>query len=136
MRQEAIVLRNGQPAPVIVRRTSACTGDCEGCGLCEPGQKLTVEADNAIGAEVGQTVLIETSTGTVLNAALLVYALPLVAFWVIYFTAQALGVSGLLLPLLGVLGFAASYFAARAYDRKRAARPVCTIVSMGNEGTI
>jgi positive regulator of sigma E activity len=70
-------------------------------------EKLIVEAENRIGADAGDWVLIEGSTGKVAQAIALVYVLPLVLFFLCFFLAELLighgtgaGIIGFLLGLL------------------------------------
>ncbi len=129
MRQEALVLEGGETARVMVLRSSACTGDCGSCGGCHEAKPIYADARNAIGAEKGQAVYVETETGVVMISAVLVYLLPLGLFLAGYFIAQALGASGPF-PAVCALGAAVlGFFGAKRYDRKRAGQPACAIVA-------
>ena len=134
MKQEAKVVRGGTIARVMVLRSSACTGDCEGCGFCEAGQPLYVDAYNPSGAQGGQTVVVETETNTVMLSAVLVYLLPLIVFLVVYFAVQAIG-TGEHVPIACASGsFVLSFLVARGYNKKKTGQPACTIVEIRDNG--
>lgn len=105
-------------AQVICIRESACSGDCHkcsGCGAAKEAILLTV--DNPIGADVGDLVNLRSETGPVLKAAMVLYMMPLVLFFVGYGLAAALNMSG---ALFGSLAFAASIVLIVMYDRRMA----------------
>ena len=64
-------------AKVKITRSSACGESCAACGMC-PGKETVIEAKNDCGAVKGDTVLLNMSSGKVLNAAFLVYIVPVV----------------------------------------------------------
>lgn len=117
MRQKATV-ESVQPngtATLLVRRQSACSGDCHKCGGCGAvGQTLRVRADNPIGAQSGEIVYVESQSKTVLSAAVLVYLLPMLLFVAGYLAAAALGWHA---ALVGGCCFAAGLLPAFAYNR-------------------
>lgn len=129
-----MVIRGGRIARVMVRRMSACSGDCENCGFCEEGRPVYTEAYNDIQAAEGQSVVIETETRVVLLSALLVYLLPLAVFLAGYLIARESGVSDLLSLLCAAAAAAASFAGAKFFDRKRAGKPQCTIVAICEDG--
>lgn len=114
----------------MVRRETACTGDCEGCGLCAEGRPLYADAYNLAQAKEGQTVIVETATNMVMTAVVLVYLLPLVVFLAVYFVMQAFGAENVLSVICALAGCAASFFAARYYNQKCMGKPSCTIVDV------
>lgn len=91
MQQRARVtacLPNGR-AQIAVIRESACSGDCHHCAGCGAVQQTVhAVAQNPIGAQCGEVVLIESAGGTVLLAAALIYLLPLGLFLGGYLTAM------------------------------------------------
>lgn len=103
-------------ATVVHIRESACSGDCHKCSGCGAAKETIVfEAKNEVGARVGDLVKVESATGPVLQAALVMYMLPMILF----FAGYALG--DILLGMGGLGGgicFAASIAIAVAYDRK------------------
>ena len=122
MRQTAQVIRSVSPGyvEVKVRRASACAsahncGSCDHCSMMENAPEVVVVAQDPKGAEVGDTVTVESDTSTVLGAALALYIVPIILFFVGYFLgggplgmteSGAIGVGGIgfLLGLAGALG--------------------------------
>ena len=105
MRQTVQVTAIPSPgmAEVTVERRSACSGDCHSCGGCSAyTQRMTVVAENPIGAVPGDRVVVETSTGTVMAAAALVYLVPLATFFLGYCMGELLSVRP---ALSGIVGF-------------------------------
>jgi sigma-E factor negative regulatory protein RseC len=87
MRNEATVVAvNGNRATVEARRLSACEGchkkvEGEGCSVCTlmgGDGAIRTEAENPLGAVVGDRVIIESGTGRMLWYAALVFLLPIV----------------------------------------------------------
>ena len=124
MTQTVTVLsvREGK-AEVVYDRPTACHNDCAhcagGCGSTVAHEKITVTAENPIGAMPGDQVVIEAAGTQIYGAILLVYALPIALFFPGYFLGQALGLSG---ALTGVLGFFLGVAAAVATGRAMARR--------------
>lgn len=110
---------SGTFAEVSYLRPTACHGDCDhcagGCGEMAAKEQVTVRAENTIGAAVGDRVVIETETGKVFSAIFLVYALPIVLFFLGYFLLSGRGLG----PLGGVLGFILGTAAAVILSRGR-----------------
>lgn len=73
-----VISLDGEYAVVEVMRTSACAGCSkqEGCIACK--KKTRTRAYNSAGAKAGDTVTLESASGTVLLYALVVFVLPLV----------------------------------------------------------
>ena len=94
MEQKVRVLRlleNGR-AQVIHVRESACSGDCHKCSGCGAAKEtMLLEAENPIGARVGDLVTVSSDTKSVLTAAAVVYLLPLVLFFLGYALAGGWG---------------------------------------------
>ena len=82
----------GGMAEISVLRKSACGHDCEECAGCGVSG---ASARNDARAEVGQKVVVESSTKNLLGVMLLVYLLPIVLFLVGYFATGALESEGL-----------------------------------------
>ena len=86
----------GGMAEISVPRKSACGHDCEECAGCGvSGASVRAVARNDARAEVGQKVVVESSTKNLLGVMLLVYLLPIVLFLVGYFATGALESEGL-----------------------------------------
>ena len=102
-------------ATVFHVRESACSGDCHKCSGCGAAKEaIVVEARNAIGAQVGDLVKIEAESGPVLKAAVVMYMVPMILFFVGY----AIGAIWGLGALVGGLFFALSIALVVVYDRK------------------
>jgi len=79
------VLEN-HSARISVKRKSACSADCENChGCAHPEETITVTAYNAAEAQVGETVLVESSSKQVIGLAALLYIMPVVLMIAAYF---------------------------------------------------
>lgn len=103
-------------ATVIHVRESACSGDCHKCSGCGAAKEAIVfEARNPIGARTGDLVKVESETGPVLKAAVVLYMVPLVLFFVGYALGDALWGLG---ALTGCAAFLLSICLAVVYDRK------------------
>ena len=102
-------------ALVVCVRESACSGDCHKCSGCGAAKEAVVfTADNPIGAKRGDLVKVESSTAPVLKAAVVLYVLPLVLFFLGYWLGTLPGAFG---ALGGVLGFVLGVVIVVAYDR-------------------
>jgi len=123
MREEARVIKiEGNLAQLEIERKSACRT----CGLCSLRGKDTMiaEADNSIGAKVGEIVRIEIPSSIILKGAILFYILPLVAL----ILGMALGIkitkhqTGSL--ILGFSLFIFSYILIWLHGKKRKAQNI------------
>jgi sigma-E factor negative regulatory protein RseC len=102
-------------ATVYHIRESACSGDCHKCSGCGAAKEAIVfEAKNPIGARPGDLVTVESASGPVLKAAMVMYMLPMVLF----FSGYALGSVWNLGALVGCASFVLSIVLAVVYDRK------------------
>ena len=88
MKTKATVVEIIDPdiAVVSVERRAACDGchkqaegECSVCSLMASGKTMKARAYNAVGAAVGDTVVLESSSACVLGYAALVFLLPIVA---------------------------------------------------------
>lgn len=86
MTQNGVVTRllDGGQAEVAVERGTACGGNCGSCEACVYARSLLVPADNAVFAQPGDKVILESGTGGIVGAALLIYFVPLVFFFLGY----------------------------------------------------
>ena len=111
------VFDNGT-AQVICIRESACSGDCHKCSGCGAAKEaILLTAENPIGAGVGDLVSIQSETGPVLKAAVVLYMMPLVLFFAGYAVGAVLDLSG---ALTGSLAFVLSIILIVLYDRRMA----------------
>lgn len=103
-------------ATVIHVRESACSGDCHKCSGCGAAKEAVLfEASNPIGAGRGDLVKVESATGPVLKAAVVLYVIPLVLFFLGYYLGTLPGNFG---ALFGCLGFVLGVLIVVVYDRK------------------
>ena len=107
-------------AQVLHVRQSACSGDCHKCSGCGAAQEaIVLEAENPIGAAVGDFVTVCAATGPVLKGAAMLYMVPLVLFFLGYVLGVAAWGAG---GLTGCLAFVLGIAAAVIYDRRVAAK--------------
>ena len=79
-------------ALVIRIRESACSGDCHKCSGCGAAKEAVLfTAANPIGAGRGDLVKVESETGPVLKAAVVLYVIPLVLFFLGYYLGTLTG---------------------------------------------
>lgn len=103
-------------ALVVHIRESACSGDCHKCSGCGAAKEAVIfSAVNHIGASRGDLVKVESATGPVLKAAVVLYVIPLVLFFLGYYAGSLLGGYG---PLISCLGFVLGVILVVVYDRK------------------
>ncbi len=116
------VLEDGR-AEVAVKRQSACGHDCSkcggGCSEMMVSSTVAVIAENPLRAMPGDSVRVESATKGVLGAAVLVYLVPFLLFFLGYFLgAGALALGEGAGTALGVLGFALGVLLAVLADRR------------------
>ena len=93
MKAEGIVKEKSADAVVVsVIRDGACGGNCSACGSCG-GKVIKVIAKNGVNAEVGDKVLLESDSKTVLLAVFLLYILPIVIFFALFAVLYSFSVS-------------------------------------------
>ncbi len=103
-------------AMVIHVRESACSGDCHKCSGCGAAKEAVLfTASNPIGACRGDLVKVESETGPVLKAAVVLYVIPLILFFLGYYLGTLPGNFG---ALFGCLGFVLGVGIVVIYDRK------------------
>ena len=102
-------------ATVVHIRESACSGDCHKCSGCGAAKEAVLfEAVNAIGARRGDLVKVESAAGPVLKAAVVLYVIPLVLFFLGYYLGTLAGNFG---SLVACLGFVLGVVIVVMYDR-------------------
>ena len=102
MTQDATVIRivDRYTAEVEVKRATACAGDCDKCaahhGCSEMAvydKKIRVLVRNPVYAKVGNLVEISTETNRLLGIMIVLYILPLLAFFAGYIVPAMMGMS-------------------------------------------
>lgn len=115
------VLDNGT-AEVAVKRQSACGHDCSkcggGCSELMVSSTVAVVAANPVLAMPGDMVRVESSTGGVLKAAVVVYLVPFILFFLGYFICAAAHLGGGVSAAVGGIGFAVGVLLAVLLDRQ------------------
>ena len=102
-------------ASVLIVRESACSGDCHKCSGCGAAKEtVVVNAQNLIGASRGDLVKVESATGPLMKAVMVLYVLPLILFFLGYYLGSLAGNFG---ALGGGLGFALGVAVVILYDR-------------------
>lgn len=123
-------------AMVIHIRESACSGDCHKCSGCGAAKEaILLKADNPLGAGAGSLVTIESASGPVLKAAVVLYVLPLVLFFLGYLVGALTAGMG---ALGGCLGFVLGVAVVIRYDRhlSRQAAAVYTITGFAEDALL
>lgn len=109
-------------AELEVRRMTACGHDCKDCAGCS--QVVTGETvvlvKNELNANLGDVVLVESQSSQVLTAAMIVYILPFLLFFVGYFSCSSLfsQPEGAIPAIGGLIGFGLGLFGAVFWDRR------------------
>jgi positive regulator of sigma E activity len=113
-------------AVVEVQRTSACDGchkkedgkECSVCSLVGGDRSFSARAENSLGAEVGDSVLVETDTGRVMWYAVLVFLLPLLASGVGLAVASVFGATPLIQTACAIAAFLIAFIGLFLYSKK------------------
>lgn len=109
---------SGGRVEVSVPRKSACGHDCESCAGCGmTGSSTYAVAEDPIGVQVGQKVVVESGNKKLYGTMLLVYIVPIVAFLLGYFCSAPLGSEGARYAAAIVL-FCLGILPAIFYDRR------------------
>lgn len=125
----------GNEAVVEIQRSSACGESCASCkGGCVPTRKY-VDVLNIPQAKVGQRVKIELQTRKVLNAAMIMYGIPLISvfigvmfgIWVSIPLGYESSQEGLGI-VMGLIFLVLSYVGIRLWDRGRKTKEKVEIV--------
>ena len=106
MTQNGVVtklLDNGR-AEVSVERGTACGGHCDGCETCIYDTTVRISAMNDVHARPGDRVVLESGTGSVMGAAMLVYLVPVLLFFAGYAAGAAAGLTQGLCILTSLAG--------------------------------
>lgn len=126
MTQYAIVkkLVGSDRAEVEVMRGTACGEECGSCEVCKFASKMRIEVGNAVYAQLGDRVEIETKSSRIYGAAFLVYVVPFILFFIGYGIASALGMTQGQSVLTSFAFFAAGVGAAVVIGRRKDKTPI------------
>lgn len=126
MKQTGLVVEIvNDKAKIRMQRHTAC-GDCGACQVSESQLKLTLEAENIVGAKPGDFVEVDMETLDFLSATIIVYLFPLLALMIGiiggFYGVLALGFSfntaqGIA-AVLGILAAALTYLGIRYNEAK------------------
>lgn len=127
------LLPNGR-AEVAVKRQSACGHDCSkcggGCSELMVSSTVAVVAANPLKAMPGDMVTVESSTGGILGAAVVVYLVPFLLFFAGYFLMAMAGMGEGVSASVGVLGFVVGMVLAVLLDRRvRKSRSISFLIT-------
>ena len=104
---KVVKIENGKTY-VMIKRTSACTGDCKSCSGCET-KPIICEAVNNKDAKCGDDVVIFSDTKKTLYLAFKLYVLPIIILICALFLYEAFAFSiyvlSAALAVLAVLWF-------------------------------
>ncbi len=133
--QAKVISLCGARAVVEAIRSSACEGchknaDGESCSVCTlmGGERsFTSVADNSLGAEVGDIVMVESETRRVLFYAVLVFLLPLVVAILGYGIGVLCELSSGIRALCAAIGFCLCFAGLYVYS-KRISKRRCDVV--------
>lgn len=126
MKQTGMVIGlEGDKATIRMQRHTAC-GDCGACQVSENQLKVTLEAENIVGAKAGDFVEVDMETLDFLSAVVIVYLFPLIALilgiFAGYYGMLALGIADSaaqgLGALIGILAAALTYLVIRKNEEK------------------
>ena len=126
MTQTARVIKGGEDAVIEISRKSACemcheTGSaCTACNIFTSSKKASARAQNAIGANVGDIVEVESKETTILGFAAIVFLLPIAIPLILYLIFQTnmtiavtVAVAAFLITSIAV------YFVSKRYEKKK-----------------
>ncbi len=89
-----VVERKGKSVAAVLCKKSSMCEHCASAGLCHMGddnRSMVVDAQNALGAEVGDKVKIVTSTKSFLQSSFILYIVPLIGLVIGAVAGQLIG---------------------------------------------
>ncbi len=139
-----VELKDGNTAIVCAERKSACA-ECHAanggktCGACDiflGDDKFTAEADNSIGAKVGDTVTVESPSGHVISSAALLFILPIVVAAVFYGVVYIINAEYAPLGALGgvVLSYAVIFLIEKTVKKNKIRMKIVKILNEKSGG--
>lgn len=118
MTGEGVVLSiEGTYATVRVEKKSACSGECESCGLCRK-PIFDVKARNKAGAVAGDRVKLYLPSCKIYGAAFLVYMLPVLLILAVLGICSILGAPSYVAPVVCGVMLVVWLLTIRAYNKK------------------
>lgn len=137
MEETGIVVQNKNRTAVIKTQRNSSCDSCASKKSCHSGsvdKDIFIEAENPVGAKVGDRVVFSVGAGSILKAGLLLYLLPIVSFIIGVVLGQTVAVNlfpgqnpDLISGLLGVVFLALAFGGLKVYgsflDKKKTFRP-------------
>ncbi len=132
---------NGDIATVRTERKSACeqchvSNNGKGCGACDlflGDDSFTAEAENRIGARVGDEVQVQTPSSYVILSSALLFILPLACAGIFY-AVTYFCISNTYAPIGALAGVLISFFTVFAAEKKaQKKKPKIVITQIINE---
>ncbi len=102
---------------IKILRPSACSGNCSECGACSSKNHL-VEAENQVGAKIGDEVLLDMTSNKVINAAFLTYILPLLMLVLGYYIGIVTRIGEGFSILMCFIFMVITFFILHLYDKR------------------
>lgn len=115
---------------VELSRQSACGGNCASCGGCASNKIIKAKAHNAIGAETGDLVVVESSRKEIYGIAALVYMVPILLLLVGYLAAESLLSAPYAPGICAAAGFIVGIASSVIYARKRKERVYLAVIQI------
>lgn len=112
-----VVKTSGTHATVCIEKKSACSGECSSCGMCK-NPVYDVEAENTVGAQPGDRVMLYMPSGKVYKAAFLVYMLPILAVLAVLGVCNLLGFHSGVTALICIAALGVWILIIRRYNKK------------------
>lgn len=147
MQKAAVVVADlGDYKEIEVSRSSACegcsqnkNGSCHACIALGDNRAMKTKARDEVGAKVGDRVMVETDSNTVIRYAAEVFLLPLLLAAVGYFVGGLFGKEAA--SYIGaLLGFAAAFVFVKLVPAKRAEQScdvrIVRIIDDGNQKNV
>lgn len=131
MREEGYVKTVSEcTCEVIIKRKTACGENCASCKAgCEAREQVCV-ADNALGAKVGDKVLVEMDSTKVLKSAFLVYILPILAFLTVFIAVSENGGSNFVSAVSALVGAGMVFLCVSIYAKKHKNEYISKVVEI------
>ena len=105
-------------AEIAVMRESACGGNCHSCSGCSgKSNVMKVSAKNTAMARVGDKVVVSSSTQSIMKAAVVVYVIPIVLFFVFYALGAMMGLGESMSIVLSLVGFGLGILMGMAFNK-------------------
>ncbi len=101
-------------------KSGDCGGHCDISGIIATDNKTRAEAENAVGAQVGDIVEADMAESDVLKYAALVFILPIVVCALMYLLSRRLFPAIESAPYIGAaVGFVLTFVGIAIFDKKR-----------------